>query len=79
MRHFIKSSAMVLSILVTPISSSLMAQDLTHPRDMNIPKSEFKRPDPKSLQVRLSNGMIAYVAKDAAVPLVNLNAFIKFS
>ncbi|MGY8985351.1 MAG: M16 family metallopeptidase [Sphingomonadales bacterium] len=78
MRHFIKSSAMVLSILVTPISSSLMAQDLTHPRDMNIPKSEFKRPDPKSLQVRLSNGMIAYVAKDAAVPLVNLNAFIKF-
>ena len=77
MKHLLKASCLILSLLALPLSTQVLAQDLTHPRDMEIPKSKFKRPDPAKYQVALNNGLVAYVAKEHQVPLVSLSAFIK--
>ena len=77
MRYLLKASCLILSSLALSLSTQVLAQDLTHPRDMKIPKSEFKRPDPAKYQVSLDNGLVAYVAKEDQVPLVSLTAFIK--
>ena len=77
MKYLLKASCLILSLLALPLSTQVLAQDLTHPRDMEIPKSKFKRPDPAKYQVSLDNGLVAYVAKEHQVPLVSLSAFIK--
>ena len=77
MKHLLKASCLILSLLAFPLSTQVIAQDLTHPRDMEIPKSKFKRPHPAKYQVSLDNGLVAYVAKEDQVPLVSLSAFIK--
>ena len=77
MKHLLKASCLILSLLALPLSTQVLAQDLTHPRDMEIPKSKFKRPHPAKYQVSLDNGLVAYVAKEDQVPLVSLSAFIK--
>ncbi|SVB17038.1 uncharacterized protein METZ01_LOCUS169892, partial [marine metagenome] len=59
---------MILSLLVLP-GTQVLAQDLIHPRDMEIPKSKFKSPDPTKYQLSLDNGLVAYVAKEDQVPL----------
>ena len=76
MRHFLKASCLILSLLVLP-DTQVLAQDLIHPRDMEIPKSKFKSPDPAKYQLSLDNGLVAYVAKEDQVPLVSLSAFIR--
>ena len=60
-----------------PLGAQVLGQELIHPRDMEIPKSKFKRPDPAKYQVSLDNGLVAYVAKEDRVPLVSLSAFIR--
>jgi len=77
MKHLLKTSCLILSLLALSLNTQVLAQDLTHPRDMEIPKSNFKRPDPAKYQVSLDNGLVAYVAKDDQVPLVSLSVFIK--
>ncbi len=52
-----------------------VAQDTTHPRDMNLPATGFARPDPERFRVELDNGLVAYVAEDHTVPLVTFSAF----
>jgi zinc protease len=52
------------------------AQDYTHPRDMNLPKSAFERPNAHDYQVKLKNGLVAYLVEDHTVPLVSLTAIV---
>jgi predicted Zn-dependent peptidase len=52
------------------------AQDLTHPREMQLPEPTFIRPDPGSLQLELDNGLMAYIAEDHRAPLVSITAYI---
>jgi predicted Zn-dependent peptidase len=58
-------------------ATRLTAQDYTHPREMNLPAPGFHRPDPAEVQVRLRNGLVAYVVEDHTVPLVTLTAFVR--
>jgi len=66
-----------LTTILMLISSATFSQDLTHPRDMDIPASKFTRPAPEQFQVILDNGLTAYVAKADQVPLVTLSAFVR--
>ncbi len=61
------------ALIVAPASS----QDLTHPRDMGLPDSDYTRPDPADFQLALENGLIAYIAAADQVPLVTMSAFIR--
>lgn len=63
---------MTASLAVAPAS----AQDLTHPRAMQLPEPAFQRPDPDRLRLQLDNGLVAYVAEDRRVPLVSITAYI---
>ena len=69
MKHLLKTSYLILSLLALSLNTQVLAQDLTHPRDMEIPKSNFKRPDPAKYQISLDNGLVAYVVKEDQVPL----------
>jgi len=53
------------------------SQDLTHPLDMDLPSSNFQRPDPVDYLLAMDNGLVAYIASAKQVPLVTLSAFIK--
>lgn len=61
-------------VAMAPVAS---AQDYTHPRQMNLPPSEFEPPDPTALQLVLPNGLVAYIAEDHTVPLVSMTAFVR--
>ncbi len=60
-------------LLLSPPPS--IAQDTTHPRDMNLPPTGFARPDPERFRVELDNGLVVYLVEDHTVPLVNFSAF----
>jgi len=60
-------------LLLSPPPS--LAQDTTHPRDMNLPATGFARPDPERFRVELDNGLVVYVVEDHTVPLVSFSAF----
>ena len=60
-------------LLLSPPPS--LAQDTTHPRDMNLPATGFARPDPERFRVELDNGLVVYIAEDHTVPLVTFSAF----
>jgi len=62
-----------LLVLLSPPPA--LAQDTTHPRDMNLPATGFMRPDPASFRVLLDNGLLAYVVEDHNVPLVTFSVF----
>ena len=66
--------AVLLSTLLGGAAS--FAQDLRHPREMDLPPSQFQRPGPESLQLTLDNGVVAYVVEDHRAPLVTLTAFV---
>lgn len=53
-----------------------VAQDYTHPRDMDLPAPSFERPNPEGLRLELDNDLSAYVAEDHRAPLVMLTAFV---
>ena len=58
-------------------ASLSLSQDLTHPRDMGLPDSNYTRPDPAKYELALGNGLIIYVAEAGQVPLVTMSAFIR--
>mgnify|MGYP002622250094 CR=1 FL=1 len=60
-------------LLVAPVQ----AQVLTHPQEMGLPQSDYVRPDPSDYELALENGLIAYVAEAAHVPLVTMSAFVR--
>ncbi|MFQ5629986.1 MAG: M16 family metallopeptidase [bacterium] len=65
------TSAILLSLALPAFS-----QDFTHPQDMKLPESAFVRPDPQDYQIKLENGLVAYIVEDHTVPLVSLTAMI---
>jgi zinc protease len=67
----------VIGTLLVILASTLAAQDLTHPTRMNLPESNFERPDPSDYELALDNGLTAYIAKADQVPLVTMSAFIR--
>jgi predicted Zn-dependent peptidase len=66
-----------LLLLAVLLAAPSLSQDLTHPRDMDLPDSGYERPDPARYQLVLENGLIAYIAKADQVPLVTMSAFIR--
>ncbi len=66
-----------LLLLAVFVATPCFSQDLTHPRDMGLPDSDYTRPDPAEYQLALANGLIAYVAEAGQVPLVTMSAFIR--
>jgi len=66
-----------LLLLAVFVATPCFSQDLTHPRDMGLPDSDYTRPDPAEYQLVLENGLIAYVAEADQVPLVTMSAFIR--
>ena len=64
-------------LLAVFIATPSLSQDLTHPRDMGLPDSDYTRPDPTEYQLTLENGLIAYVAEANQVPLVTISAFVR--
>ena len=64
-------------LLVLFVTAPSLAQDLTHPREMGLPASDFARPDPADYELALENGLVAYVAEADQVPLVTLSAFVR--
>ncbi len=51
MRNFkMKTALIALTCLAVGGTSITSAHDYTHPRDLNMPASTFKRPDPASMQ-----------------------------
>ncbi|HXV85897.1 MAG TPA: pitrilysin family protein [Gemmatimonadales bacterium] len=63
-----------LAVAATTVATG---QDYTHPRQMDLPATSFRRPDPAALQHRLSNGLVAYVVEDHTVPLITLTVFVR--
>lgn len=72
---FKKANQIFVLALLLPIG--LPAQDLRHPRDLEVPASTFKRPDPLAVQIKLPNNLVAYVVEDHNVPLVTISAVIR--
>ena len=64
------------SVLALLSASTVSAQQLPAPRDMGLPQVRFEAPDPKPLQLRMDNGLVAYVVRDELVPLVRYTALI---
>jgi zinc protease len=59
------------------LAAAASAQDLTHPARMNLPESNFERPDPSDYELALDNGLTAYIAKSDQVPLITMSAFVR--
>lgn len=70
-------SRLWLTSLLVVTTSTVAAQDLTHPMRMGLPGSDFKRPSPSDFQLTLDNGLSIFVAEARQVPLVTLSAFIR--
>ena len=66
-----------LLLIAALFAAPALSQELPHPRDMDLPESNYTRPDPVDYQLVLENGLIAYVAAADQVPLVTLSAFIR--
>lgn len=73
LRQRLTASALIVGLLM---GATVVAQDTTHPKDMQLPAGQFERPSPEAMQVVLDNGLVAYVAEDHRAPLVTLSAFI---
>lgn len=58
------------------VASPASAQDMTHPRAMQLPAAAFQRPAPDDLRLTLDNGLVAYVAEDRRAPLFAITAYI---
>lgn len=58
-------------------TTTVTAQDLTHPTRMGLPGSDFQRPNPTDYQLTLDNNLTAFVAEARQAPLVTLSAFVR--
>jgi zinc protease len=72
----VASTLFGLVIAGSALTGTALAQDYTHPRDMDLPAPAFERPDPASLQLQLDNGIVAYVAGDHRAPLATLTVYL---
>lgn len=70
-------SALLIAFLLSLSGTPGFAQDFTHPQQMGLPQSNFMRPDPAEYELKLDNGLIAYIAEASQVPLVTMTAFIR--
>ena len=68
------SSILFLSVTLNGI---IHAQDYTHPTKMNLPESAFQRPAPQKFQVKLPNGLTAYIAENRGTGLATITAFVR--
>ncbi len=66
-----------LTLLAVIFATPTFSQDLTHPLEMGLPDSSYKRPDPAEYQLVLENGLVAFVAEADQVPLVTISAFVR--
>ena len=66
-----------LALLAVIFATPTFSQDLTHPLEMGLPDSSYKRPDPAEYRLALENGLVAYVAEADQVPLVTISAFVR--
>ncbi len=71
-RGALAGAPLALLLLVQPLA----AQDLTHPRAMQLPEPAFQRPDPDAMQRVLDNGLVTYVAEDRRAPLLSVTAYV---
>ena len=76
MKYTLKAGIGVMLITVSGVLGA-QAQDLTHPRQMGLPDSDFVRPDPADYRLVLENGLNVYLAEDRQAPLVTLGAYIR--
>lgn len=61
---------------VFAFTAPTLAQDYTHPKEMELPAVRFLRPDPHNMRVEMVNGLAAYIAVDGRTPLVSFTAFV---
>ena len=66
-----------LILLAVIFATPTFSQDLTHPLEMGLPDSSYKRPDPAEYQLVIENGLVAFVAEADQVPLVTISTFIR--
>jgi predicted Zn-dependent peptidase len=66
-----------LMLMVVTLAGPALSQDLPHPDDLDLPGSDYVRPDPAGYRHELDNGLVAYVAEADEVPLVTLSAFVR--
>jgi zinc protease len=59
------------------VTSVAVAQDYTHPRDMNLADARPLIPDPSNYQYRLANGLVIYIIEDHTAPLVTFTALVR--
>ena len=64
------------TVLLCILAFPAIGQDLTHPTRMNLPDSDFVRPDPANYELALDNGLTAYIAVADLVPLVTMSAYV---
>jgi len=78
MRPFVKPALVAVAGLasVFAIAAPTVAQDYTHPKEMDLPPVRFVRPDPYNMRVEMVNGLYAYIAVDDRAPLVSFTAFV---
>ena len=67
----------MIGIALLGLTAASLAQDLTHPTRMNLPESDFVRPDPADYELALDNGLTTYLAEADQVPLVTMSAFVR--
>ncbi len=68
-----KSSLLVLMIAAAGVS----AQELDHPRDMNLQQQTFRMPDTASARIFLENGLNAFIIEDRRAPVVSFTMYVR--
>ncbi len=68
--------ALSLLVLAACNAAEPESESWTHPTEMALPDPSFEAPDPEELQLRLDNGLVAYIAEDHTAPMVTLSAVV---
>jgi zinc protease len=72
------AAAGALAILLLGAAPSARAAAIAaHPRDLKYPGLKFDIPNADKYRFKLKNGMVAYIAEDHALPLVNVNVLVR--
>jgi zinc protease len=68
---------MVSAIVLAVASAAVAAEIPPRPEQLTFPPLTFKVPDAKAMRVKLANGVVAYVASDRMLPLVNVSVMFR--
>lgn len=69
---------LVLCAAVLAVASAAVAGEIPpRPEQLNFPALTFGVPDAKAMRVKLNNGVVAFVAADRMLPLVNVQVLLK--